>query len=219
MRLGLKLRTDFVTNSSSSSFIFGKNTDLNTLEKVVNKKVLELIAQSQACTDKYDKWDLEYTGNALKHVVSHLVTPDKLDLEDLLGVLGWYVYDLCEEICSSKDTSDLCDEDLSMIFTNVLSDLIYCAVDDNKLDADNLEEIAVYELFSHRIDEKFSYVVSNNFEKWIEFVKKYKNEPYKLLEDILYCKYVYYDGDETYYMAVEILSEMEECLYCCGHMG
>lgn len=220
MRLMLKVRTDFVTNSSSSSFIFGKNTDLKELEKRVNKKALELIAQSQACTDKFEKYGFERSAVELKEVIGQLITPDKLEMDDLLEVLGWYICDICEEIYKSKDINDLDETDTNMVFTDVLSDLICDVLYDGEYNPDRLEELAVYGLFSSYNDDHNSLdIISNNFDKWIEFVKKYKSEPYKLLEDMLDCKYVYYDGDETYYMAVEILSEMEECLYCCGHMG
>lgn len=220
MRLGLKLRTDFVTNSSSSSFIFSKNTDLKELEKRVNKKAIDLIEQSKTCTDKFEKYGLERSAVEIKMIVSHLITPDELEIDDLLEVLSWYICDICEEICKSKDMNNLDETDMNMVFTDVLTDLICDVLYGGDYSPDRLEELAICDLFSsHNNDHNVLDVISNNFEKWVEFVNRYKDTPGKMLDDVLDCKYLYFDSDETYYLAVEILSEMEECVYSCGHMG
>lgn len=217
MKLDLKIRTDFVTNSSSSSFIFNKNTNLKELEKKFNEKALYYINLSK--TSSGNSEDYKYTGDVLKGLIRQVVTPDKLSLWQLLEVLSWYLYDYIAKLLKEKKIEELSKEEKKAVFAYIISDLY----DEDTLDEDTLkrlEEKALYELnTTRRFNDGAVDVANENYEEWAEFVKYYKDKPYKLLEDILDCKYIIYNNDSIDYYVAEFLSEMDTCSNSCNHMG
>lgn len=217
MKLDLKIRTDFVTNSSSSSFIFNKNTNLKELEKKFNEKALYYINLSK--TSAIDRTDYEYAGDVLKGLIRQVVTPDKLKLWDILEVLDWYLYDYVDKLLKEKKIEELNEEEKKAVFAYIVSDLY----DEDNLDEETLkrlEEKALYELNeTRRFNDGAVDVANENYEEWAEFIKHYKDKPYKLLEDILDCKYIIYNEDSIDYYVAKFLSEIDTCNNSCNHMG
>ena len=78
----MKIRTDFVTNSSSSSFVISKKVlDAEQLEAIINHRQF---AEEHNLTDyKYDDWDITVENGC----VIGRTGMDNFDMEELLDAI------------------------------------------------------------------------------------------------------------------------------------
>ena len=85
----MKLRTDFVTNSSASSFIFTRKLDADEIIKM-GKKVF-------AGTDELDFWEAEWSctlESAAAEFAAEILPFAEREVGDIFRIIDWYEYNI-----------------------------------------------------------------------------------------------------------------------------
>ncbi len=89
----MKYRTDFVTNSSSSSFIFKKSISMGELQKEIKEEIKRLDR------DKYDLWEDYYEQGTqmLKELEDLWIPVKELDIKTMDEIFEWYYEELVDK--------------------------------------------------------------------------------------------------------------------------
>lgn len=221
----MKFRTDFVTNSSSSSFIFQRKFSIEEIRHLRAKLA------TKVRTDPYSTY--KELNDDFDYLLEGIKTPDKFSSEVLAEVVSWYRDKMVSPLIGDKDLGGgenytLSDEKLRILAGIWYFD--YFVIRLNEPDKeyahptyDQLEESVWFYLSYAHLDygnELFDRWITDNAEKFLDALVGVAEMPLpELFQMITGGKYMYYDSFETCWLVSEVFREDENCLFGCNHMG
>ncbi|MBO5371522.1 MAG: hypothetical protein J6A75_02265 [Lachnospiraceae bacterium] len=233
----MKIRTDFVTNSSSSSFIFKENET-------------EALHKAFADMRYVEKWLFDWMqGINLSPIHEHT-------MEEIFEVAEWYMRDILKNILTdypvehpnedweafnkreweyikeigNKKISDEALKKIAGIFVLYAIDAYGNNIGERyKIDRLSREVIVdciiehmscCLDIWNRSVDEFTRNVIAYNYEKMITFAQEYADIcAGVILEELLGAKYMYYSQLETHYLIADAIKASPHCILGCGHMG
>lgn len=233
----MKIRTDFVTNSSSSSFIF-KDVDKQTLTKQLVALAEKRIAEP---CDEYEKCDVEGLSDDMKCIADEIVEFQELEIGNLGEIYGWYGEEALRDIFPEApkvqemreflvaESTNMSPEQRKRFFAYIL--WYFYEFYNWSTKEINVQEIFTEKLLNEMLDEYWRFGWSK-FDDWLYeyFIAHYEEITKELMQfagkhmgEILACiygaKYVYFETYELYYELANILRQSEFCMFGCSHMG
>ena len=231
----MKLRTDFVTNSSSSSFIFEKGIDLSEFKQRAMEKHKVVYGPSQ-----YKGYFRYEDGEwILQHLEQEVERISELDYWPLRELYVWYERDVVEQWLKKEpeEFSQWSAEGKNFIFVKYYLDFIFFFMPAMGYDIEKnqtIETKRVYEVFQweylefliweleDKIAEKIIYFLENEYELVEEYFKEMSQKTVflgDLIETFFDCELVLYSDIESPWCMSQALKETEGCLWGCNHMG
>lgn len=233
----MKLRTDFVTNSSSSSFLFEKGTDINELKKQVLARYEELDAKqdrhwrSPEFVESIRQREREFLQN-FENEIQHFTDVDEWGLSE---IYDWYGDDMLKKKLAGmpENKSQWSREVKRFVYLYSYIHFIFwwSRTEIPEIDiCGMIDTVAVKDLFRVRYADCYAedaeeicrYFIKNEFSELMGYFEEMAQKPVRmgeLLEQYFECELVIYNGIQVEVCLADALAEAKECVYSCVHMG
>ena len=231
----MKLRTDFITNSSSSSFIFEKGIDLSEFKQRAIEKHKVVYERSQ-----YKDYRYENGEDILQHLEQRVERISELDYWALMELYDWYEDDVVKQWLKKepKELSQWSAEGKQKLFVKYYIDFIfflsreyhtiYTTEKKQPIDTEQIYENFQWECVEFLLEqlwddktEKLAYFLENEYESVDEYFREMSQKTVSfgdLIEAFFDCELVLYSELEAPWFMSLALEETEGCLWGCNHM-
>lgn len=234
----MKLRTDFVTNSSSSSFIFEKGVDIEEVKERAIQKHKEVYGKqkNEGWRRSYDYYESLYERGdwILQHLETEVTRISQLEAWPLRELYNWYGSDVLEQKFAKepedksrwsqagREFAYLC------LYIEYLFYIPYYA-DDVVGEKGEINTKAVYESFQWEYvdfmmwsEDNVRDFLENEYNEIMAYFEKMSQKNVclgELMEQFFDSEYVLYNDMESPPFMSDALKETKGCLWGCNHMG